>query len=107
MSLPGSVPWTGSHGQGLQGRVWARPMRKQLLGQERIWASWGLGQSWGAQAEPGIGCLETEPALCLAGPVPKNLALQLVSSLPSAQLAIPSHTESGSRQTSWSQGNSS
>lgn len=42
-----------------------------------------------------------------AWPVPENLALQLVSSLPSAQLAKPSHTESGSRQMSWSQRNSS
>jgi hypothetical protein len=40
------------------------------------------------------------------GPIPESLALQLLSSLPSAQLAKPSHTESGSRQRSWSQRNS-
>lgn len=67
---------------------------------------WG----WASTGEPSLNLdqiLKTVPALRLAGPIPENLALQLVSSLPSAQLAKPSHTESGSRQMSWSQGNSS
>ena len=61
-------------------------------------------------ARPGGSSLhldQTVPAPRLIGPVPENLALQLVSSLPSAQLAKPSHTESRSKQTNWSQGNSS
>lgn len=54
------------------------------------------GQSAEASSRPG-----------LVGPIPADSALQLLSSLPSTQLVKPSHTESGSRQASWSQGNSS
>lgn len=62
---------------------------------------------WVRAGEPSLGQKpEDVPALSLAGPVPKVLALQLASSLPSAQLVIPSHTKSCVRQRSRSQRNS-
>lgn len=77
---------------------------KHVLGQKDDQAGLELGQARGGSS---LHLDQTVPARRLIGPVPENLALQLVSSLPSAQLAKPSHTESRSKQTNWSQGNSS
>ena len=77
---------------------------KQVLGQKDDQAGLELGQ---ARVGSSLHLDQTVPAPRLIGPVPENLALQLISSLPSAQLAKPSHTESRSKQTNWSQGNSS
>lgn len=74
------------------------PIGKQVLSQKNHQAVLELGHMPGDSPPHPPG---------LVGPIPENWALQLVSSLPSAQLAKPSHTESGSRQMSWSQENSS
>lgn len=108
MSLPGSVcAFAQSGWQGPQGRVFGQAHEEARSGPEECPGKLGAGPELGSSGRTQSRCPKTVHALCLAGPIPKSLVLQLASSLPSAQLAKPSHIESGSRQTSWSQGNSS
>lgn len=66
MSLPGSGP------AGTAGESFGQALEEARLGQKNIQASLGLGQSWGAQAEPGSDAPGQYPPCTRQGPYPRT-----------------------------------